>query len=291
MIVLGALLGAAMGLILGTYVPPNRISVTFTLVLTPLIFTGSSQYPWPSLGHIRWFQVVSALNPMTYVSEGLRGLMAPERPPHPDLDLLCGGHRGPRRAHDRGDGRLQAAGPRLTDPAGRPGLTGFGIAVDRPLRCQHGRQDGWRNGMSDDDLWGLVDPAVLASIVVVSPHFDDAALGAAHLLTSHPGSTVITVLGRATPGLPRGGHALGRGRRLQDRATTWWQSGGRRTGAAMASMGAMPVWLDFPDHQYLRRDQRPTPARGRARARLGPSPRPGPVRCSCPWGWPIPTMS
>ena len=80
MTVLGALLGAAMGLILGTFVPPNRINVTFALVLTPLIFTGSSQYPWPSLSHIRWFQVVSALNPMTYVSEGLRGLMAPGVP-------------------------------------------------------------------------------------------------------------------------------------------------------------------------------------------------------------------
>ena len=80
MMVLGSLLGAAMGLILGTYVPPNRINVTFALVLTPLIFTGSSQYPWPSLGHIRWFQVVSACNPMTYVSEGLRGLMVPSVP-------------------------------------------------------------------------------------------------------------------------------------------------------------------------------------------------------------------
>jgi ABC-2 type transport system permease protein len=80
MIVLGALTGAAMGLIIGTYVPPNRISVTLTLVLTPLIFTGSSQYPWPSLGHIRWFQVLSAINPMTYISEGLRGLMAPSVP-------------------------------------------------------------------------------------------------------------------------------------------------------------------------------------------------------------------
>ena len=80
MVVLGSLIGAAMGLILGTYVPPNRISVTLTLVITPLIFTGSSQYPWPSLGHIRWFQVLSALNPMTYVSEGLRGLMAPGVP-------------------------------------------------------------------------------------------------------------------------------------------------------------------------------------------------------------------
>ncbi|MBV8461959.1 MAG: ABC transporter permease [Acidimicrobiales bacterium] len=77
MTVLGALLGSAMGLILGTYVPPNRINVTFALVLTPLLFTGSSQYPWPSLSHLRWFQVISALNPMTYVSEGLRGLMVP----------------------------------------------------------------------------------------------------------------------------------------------------------------------------------------------------------------------
>jgi len=80
MMVLGSMLGAAMGLILGTYVPPHRINVTFALVLTPLIFTGCSQYPWPSLGHLRWFQVVAALNPLTYVSEGLRGLMVPYVP-------------------------------------------------------------------------------------------------------------------------------------------------------------------------------------------------------------------
>jgi ABC-2 type transport system permease protein len=80
MTILGALLGSAMGLILGTFVPPNRINVTFALVLIPLTFTGCSQYPWPSLSSIRWFQVVSACNPMTYVSEGLRGLMVPSVP-------------------------------------------------------------------------------------------------------------------------------------------------------------------------------------------------------------------
>ncbi|HEX3459811.1 MAG TPA: ABC transporter permease [Acidimicrobiales bacterium] len=80
MTLIGALLGASMGLVLGTFVSPNRINVTFALVLTPLLFTGSSQYPWPSLSHIRWFQVVSACNPMTYVSEGLRGLMVPSVP-------------------------------------------------------------------------------------------------------------------------------------------------------------------------------------------------------------------
>jgi ABC-2 type transport system permease protein len=80
MTVVGALLGASMGLVLGTFVSPNRINLTFALVTTPLLFTGSSQYPWPSLAGIRWFQVVSACNPMTYVSEGLRGMMAPSVP-------------------------------------------------------------------------------------------------------------------------------------------------------------------------------------------------------------------
>ncbi len=68
--VLGALAGAGMGLLLGTAVAPNRISITFALVLTPLLFTGCVQYPWPSLTHLRWFQVVTLFNPITYASEG-----------------------------------------------------------------------------------------------------------------------------------------------------------------------------------------------------------------------------
>jgi ABC-2 type transport system permease protein len=79
-LLLGCVLGASMGMTLGTAVPPNRINVVFALVLTPLLFTGASQYPWPSLESLRWFQVVTALNPMTYVSEGLRGAMTPDVP-------------------------------------------------------------------------------------------------------------------------------------------------------------------------------------------------------------------
>jgi ABC-2 type transport system permease protein len=79
-IVLGALLGAALGLVLGTLVRPNRINIVFALVFTPLLFTGCSQYPWPSLARLRWFQVVTAANPMTYVSEGMRGAMIPTVP-------------------------------------------------------------------------------------------------------------------------------------------------------------------------------------------------------------------
>jgi len=71
-LVLGALAGAAMGMVLGTAVPPNRISVAFAIVLTPLIYTGATFYPWPSLANLEWFQVVTLFNPLTYVSEGMR---------------------------------------------------------------------------------------------------------------------------------------------------------------------------------------------------------------------------
>jgi LmbE family N-acetylglucosaminyl deacetylase len=84
-------------------------------------------------------------------------------------------------------------------------------------------------------------------------------LGAAHLLCSYPGSTVVTVLAGRPPAYP-------------DEVTEWDAAGGFHTGddvvaarqeedrAAMAAMDATPLWLDFPDHQYLAPDQRPTPA-------------------------------
>ena len=79
-IIVGALNGAALGLTLGTWVPPNRINVLFALVLTPLLFTGCSQYPWPSLSRLAWFQWLTTLNPLTYVSEGMRAALVPSVP-------------------------------------------------------------------------------------------------------------------------------------------------------------------------------------------------------------------
>ena len=79
-ILLGSLLGAGLGLVMGTLVVPNRINIVFSLVFTPLLFTGCSQYPWPSLDQLPWFQVLTALNPMTYVSEIMRAAMVPAVP-------------------------------------------------------------------------------------------------------------------------------------------------------------------------------------------------------------------
>ncbi len=105
-------------------------------------------------------------------------------------------------------------------------------------------------------LWGKLDDSVLDSVVVVSPHLDDAALGAAHLIMSYPGTTVITV------------HA-GRPAAYPAEVTEWDALGGFERGddvvgarreedsAAMESMGAIPVWLDFVDGQYLADGARP----------------------------------
>ena len=79
-LLLGAVMGSALGMTLGTLVQPSRISIVFALVLTPLLFTGCTQYPWPSLSTLRWFQVLTLVNPLTYVSEGVRGSMVPQVP-------------------------------------------------------------------------------------------------------------------------------------------------------------------------------------------------------------------
>ncbi|MGH3826714.1 MAG: ABC transporter permease [Pseudonocardiaceae bacterium] len=77
---LGSLLGACIGMTIGTLVPPAKISIAFSLIFTPLLFTSASQYPWPLLARLRWFQVLSAANPITYVSEGMRAALVPSIP-------------------------------------------------------------------------------------------------------------------------------------------------------------------------------------------------------------------
>lgn len=75
LLVVGGFAGSAIGLVLGTLVPPNQINVIFAVALTPLIFTGATFYPWQALDSLRWFQVLTLFNPLTYVSEGMRGAL------------------------------------------------------------------------------------------------------------------------------------------------------------------------------------------------------------------------
>jgi ABC-2 type transport system permease protein len=76
-VVLGSLAGAAVGMTIGTLVTPRRINIMFAVILTPLMFTGCTQFPWHGLTQLRWFQVVCAFNPLTYISEGMRAILIP----------------------------------------------------------------------------------------------------------------------------------------------------------------------------------------------------------------------
>lgn len=77
---LGAASGAALGLVLGTAVPSERVGIVFAIVITPLLFTGCGQYSWASLSAMPWFQAVTALNPLTYVAETTRAALIPGVP-------------------------------------------------------------------------------------------------------------------------------------------------------------------------------------------------------------------
>lgn len=77
MVLLTGCVGSTIGLLMGTVIKPDQISLMFTLIFTPLLFTGCTYYPWAALRNIRWFQVLTLFNPLTYASEGLRYSMVP----------------------------------------------------------------------------------------------------------------------------------------------------------------------------------------------------------------------
>ena len=86
LLIFGGIAGAAVGLVLGTAVPPNRINVVFAVVLTPLTFTGATFYPWAGLDSLPWFQTITLLNPLTFVSEGMRAALTDI--PHMELQWI-----------------------------------------------------------------------------------------------------------------------------------------------------------------------------------------------------------
>jgi ABC-2 type transport system permease protein len=76
-LLLGSWVGAGIGITMGCLVPTSKISILFAVIFTPLMFTGATQYPWHSLDNLRWFQVVTSLNPLTYCAEGVRAALLP----------------------------------------------------------------------------------------------------------------------------------------------------------------------------------------------------------------------
>ncbi len=76
-LVFASLLTASLGLLLGTVMDPRKMQMLFAVILLPATMLGCVYYPWSALHHIRWLQISVLVNPMVYMSEGLRAVLTP----------------------------------------------------------------------------------------------------------------------------------------------------------------------------------------------------------------------
>ena len=76
-LVMSSLLAGALGLTIGSMVPPKNIGLIFSIIVVPITFLGCVYYPWAGLEKIPWLQVAVLFNPIVYISEGLRASVTP----------------------------------------------------------------------------------------------------------------------------------------------------------------------------------------------------------------------
>lgn len=88
-LVLSGLVSGALGLVIGTSVQPKQIGLIFGVVVVPITFLGCVYYPWAALVHIRWLQYGVLINPIVYISEGLRAALTPSMGHMPDVMILA----------------------------------------------------------------------------------------------------------------------------------------------------------------------------------------------------------
>jgi ABC-2 type transport system permease protein len=76
-LITASLLTASLGMLLGTLMDPRKMQMLFAAILLPATMLGCVYYPWAALHHIRWLQIAVLVNPMVYMSEGLRAVLTP----------------------------------------------------------------------------------------------------------------------------------------------------------------------------------------------------------------------
>lgn len=79
-VLLSTTTAGAAGLAIGTAMKPNQIPLVVSVITLPVIFLGCVFYPWERLETIPWLQVAVLVNPLVYVSEGLRAALTPQLP-------------------------------------------------------------------------------------------------------------------------------------------------------------------------------------------------------------------
>jgi ABC-2 type transport system permease protein len=75
---LASLTAGALGLVIGTTVKPQQIGLIFGTVVMPITFLGCVYYPWAMLNRMPVLQHAVLVNPIVYMSEGLRAAVTPD---------------------------------------------------------------------------------------------------------------------------------------------------------------------------------------------------------------------
>jgi ABC-2 type transport system permease protein len=80
LLALASLTAGALGLVIGTTVKPQQIGLIFGTVVMPITFLGCVYYPWAMLNKMPVLQRAVLINPIVYMSEGLRAALTPNMP-------------------------------------------------------------------------------------------------------------------------------------------------------------------------------------------------------------------
>jgi ABC-2 type transport system permease protein len=86
-LVLGSAAFSSLGMWLGTAIAPQQIGLMFSVIIAPMLFFGCAYYPWRGLDVVPVVKYIVLINPMVYVTEGMRGALTPGVP-HMPLPLV-----------------------------------------------------------------------------------------------------------------------------------------------------------------------------------------------------------
>jgi ABC-2 type transport system permease protein len=88
-VMLGSAAFSSLGLLLGTAISPQHVGLMFSAIIAPMMFFGCAYYPWTGLDRVPAMKVAVLVNPLVYLSEGLRGTLTPDMP-HMNLAVAMG---------------------------------------------------------------------------------------------------------------------------------------------------------------------------------------------------------
>jgi len=88
-VLLGSTAFSSLGMWLGTAIAPQQIGLMFSVIIAPMLFFGCAYYPWRGLDVVPVLKYIVLVNPMVYVSEGMRGALTPSVPHMPLFAVIA----------------------------------------------------------------------------------------------------------------------------------------------------------------------------------------------------------